>query len=147
MAMMKVDLPEISKKLCGKAAAKVNDFNAQGLVNILCAMATMKVDLPRISKTLCDKAAAKVQDFNSHELTNILWALSEMKVPLGSEKALPIKNTFIHFDDTRGDELGSRVFGRSFTSPADMLYARSAQTKMVDEVSELSDLSSKGLSE
>ena len=59
---------EVFDSLRRAAAAKVQDFNAQGLANALWAMATTSRVLPEVFDSLRWAAATKVQAFNAQDL-------------------------------------------------------------------------------
>ena len=66
---------QVFDSLCRAAAAKVQDFNSQGLADTLWAMAKTGRVRPEVFALLCWAAAAKVQDFNAQELANSQCAL------------------------------------------------------------------------
>ena len=68
--------PEAFDSLCGAAAAKVQDFNAQDRASSLWAMAATSRVLPEVFDSLCGAAAAKVQDFNAQDRASTLWAMA-----------------------------------------------------------------------
>jgi hypothetical protein len=60
-----------------QATATADDFEPQGVANVLWALATMGIEpQPRLLQTLQRQATATADDFNNQNVANVLWSMA-----------------------------------------------------------------------
>ena len=86
LATMKLQQPELVRKLCWEAWSKAADFNSKNTSNTLRALATVKLRRTALVHQLCWEAWSKAADFNSQNISNTLWSLATKKTAATSAR-------------------------------------------------------------